>query len=157
LGLGTSSVFITSRKESGAFGSDGSILRGSADWTRICSEWNRKHSSGLCERLSIDEPISSTTWGRLSDRREEGKEERKEEVLSAEALDRIAEAECLSDEEEDEEDSDASEDQSEGEADEVLEELLPEAEAERSVAIGKAALPRILKSSKYIDDEAVRR
>lgn len=156
MGLGTSLFFITSREKSSAFGTDGCILRGSADWARICSEWYRKHSSGLCERLSIDEPLSAASWGRLSVRGEELKEERKEETVREKALERIEE-ECLSDEEEDEEDSDASEDQSEGEADEVLEELLPEAEAGRSVAIGKAALPGILKGSKYIDDQAMRR
>lgn len=101
----------------------------------------------------MDEPISTTTWRGLSVRGEEVKEERKE-GLPEKILERIEE-ECLSDEEEDEEDSDASEDQSEGEDHGVLEGLLPEAEAERSVAIGQAALPGILKGSKFVDDSAM--
>lgn len=153
MGLGASFTYITSREKPSAISTDGGVSRGSADWARLCSEWYRKYPSGRVERLSIDEPISTTTWRGLSDRGEEVKEERKE-ALPARILERIEE-ECLSDAEEDEEDSDASEDQSEGEADEVLEGVLPEAEERRSLAIGKAAVSRSVRGSKFVDDSAM--
>lgn len=154
MGLGSSCFYITSREKFSSASTDGGISRGSADWARICREWSRKYPSGLCERLSIDEPISTTTWGRLPDRGEESKGESKEEILAAQTLARIEE-ECLSDEEEDEEDSDASEDQSEAEGEDVLEGVLPEAGEEHFAAPLNLRAPRRVKGLKFVDDSAM--
>ena len=154
MGLGTSCFFITSGEKSSSSSTDGGVSRGSADWARICCEWSRKYPSGLCERLSIDEPISTTTWRGLSNRGEEEKVETKEEIVAAETLARLEEK-CHTDEEEDEEDSDASEDQSEAEGEDVLEGVLQPAGEERSVVPRRSYRRSRVGASRFVDDSAM--